>query len=697
MPVIAAGRTVYVMSGDEKNVEMSDSSQNGEALTPKNLLKRMSLEQKIAQMLMPSVRDEQGGGNHLTELTPAAKAAIEKFSFSGYLFFSQNCLSLEQMVRLTSSMQCAAVGSHSGLQIPLLLSIDQEGGRIERIGSGTMTPGNMALGASWDTIDAERTAEVIGSEMKSAGFNVDCAPVMDVNSNPANPVINLRSFGGDAEAAADMGAAFIHGLHQSGVIAMMKHFPGHGDTSTDSHTGLPRIDKTLEELEESELIPFQEGIDAGADMIMTAHIEFPQIEKDTWISRKNGRTIALPATLSDDILTGLLRDRMGYEGVIITDAIEMKAIKDHFDPIDAAELAINAGVDIILNPGDITTEKHVAELETYISRIAARVEDGAISEATIDEAVLRILNLKKKYGILEETNQWKKTTAEDIDQLVNNAENSVGSSRHQDAIWEITSRTTTLLKNDQQTLPIPISEAKTVILCPEQAAVSSAETAVKKMIREGHLNEGCDVKAFCYSGSSAAKASLQAAGAEYVIAVSASQSLSGIGTNESAVFLRSVMSSVQKKGGRFILISGGLPYEAAVFQDADAILVAYGYKTLTEIPQDQETESPDYGPNLPAAICAAFGCFVPSGSLPVEIPKMDYSYHPTEEIMYPLGYGLQKWDQESIEKDVAVEHIVPDPQQYDHNGEEETSRSVFSSIPLSCGLVVFLAFRFFLL
>ena len=645
-------------SEKETNRSSVSAAKDSSQLSPKAILEKMTLEQKLAQMLMPSVRDETGGGQHLTKLTPASRAAIEKYGFCGYLFFSQNCQSIEQMTELTSSMQRAAVDEESTVRIPLLLSVDQEGGRIERIRSGSLTPGNMALGASWDATAAETVADVIGREMKSVGFNVDYAPVMDINNNPANPVINLRSFGGNPQAVADMGTAFIRGLQGAGVIATMKHFPGHGDTSSDSHTGLPLIDKSLPELQDNELIPFQAGIDAGADMIMTAHIEFPQIEKDTYLSKHTGRKVFLPATLSDDILAGVLREKMGFDGVIITDAIKMGAIREHFDLVDAAELAINAGVDIIMNPGDITTEAHIAALDQYIQELAARVRSGSISEETVDRAVLRILKLKQQHGMFDEIPEWEQMKESDVKSLVQSAEETIGSETNRKRIRTLTSKTVTMVKNQEQTLPI--DAGKTVVLCPEQAAVDSVQSALDRMKKKESSFETESVTVVGYGGLNADYASRIVAGADHVIGISAIESLSGLGKGTAAAFLKAAAVSVHQSGGKFVLISANLPYDVAAFQEADAILLTYGYKAITEIPQDKTGEAPDYGPNLPAAIQAAFGVFTPSGSLPVEIPKWGVSASSGDSVLYPLGYGIRGWTEDYIAIRVSPADTPPD-------------------------------------
>ena len=702
LPLSAAAEKTGSASGSKTGSTSADGSISG--LSPEEILKKMTLEQKIAQMLLPSVRDEDKGGQDLTTLTATAEKAIREHCFCGYLFFDPNCGSIEQMTGLTASMQRAACGSESKLQIPLLLTVDQEGGRVSRIGAGTLTPGNTALGASWNSRCAEETAEIIGSELASLGFNLDYAPVMDLSTDPASSVIALRSFGGDPAAAGIMGASFISGLHQADVAACMKHFPGHGATSTDSHTDLPVIEKSLKELKKSDLIPFQEGIGRGADMIMTAHIQYPAIEKDTYTSISTGKEVTLPATLSDDILTDLLRGDMGYDGVIISDALKMGAIAKHFDLVDATELAVNAGVDIIMNPGDITTEAHVKDLETYISQIAGRVKEGRIREKTIDQAVLRILEMKEKRGLLEDADSWRKMKDSDAAALVTEAVKNTGSEEHKESIRSITESTTTLLKNDGSALPV--KTGSTVILCPEQGLYSSVSSTVDQLKTDGVIDGNSQVSVVNYGGLDAAYAGWNVSQYENVIAISAAQSADAIGRSAKDAFLRAALKSAHQNGSRFTLISAFLPYDAAAWQDADAILLTYGCRSATEIPRDQAGEIPDYGPGLPAAVRAAFGAFIPSGHLPLDLPKMDSSQALTEELLYQTGFGLRNWsEKETVSQvrtsDYSKEESLTDGEGGDPGKEEAAGsrkeRGGAVSLPVKCAVALILAVRYLLI
>ena len=273
------------------------------------VVSRMTLTEKICQLLMPSFSlwKEDGEETKVTTLNSEIKNSIQKHGFGGVILFADNCEGASQTAKLVYEMQRAA--KNSPTHLPMLIGIDQEGGYITRLNTGTRTCGNMALGALNDAGETELSASIIGSELSSLGINTDFAPDADINSNPANPVIGIRSFSSDADIVARMTAAYINGLHKSGVAAAAKHFPGHGDTSTDSHSGLPCINKSLSELEKNELVPFCAAIEAGTDIIMTAHIQFPQIEKQTYTSVSTGEKITLPATLSHNIVTGILRDK----------------------------------------------------------------------------------------------------------------------------------------------------------------------------------------------------------------------------------------------------------------------------------------------------------------------------------------------------------------------------------------------------
>ena len=277
------------------------------------ILSSMTLEEKVAQMMMPAFRTWTKGKSSLdvTKLNKEQEALIKKYPFGGVILFAENLKNADQSRDLIREIQAASLKGFS--RAALLIAADQEGGRVSRLAYGTQMPGNMALGASGDPDAARQEAALMGEELSSLGFNLDFAPVMDVNSNPANPVIGLRSFSDDPEAAGALGAAFTKGLHSRGIISALKHFPGHGDTDTDSHTGLPVIDKSLEELRRCELIPFERGLQE-ADMVMTAHILYPQIETKTYISRRDGKRSPFRRLFPVPLLRGSFVRNWGLTG-----------------------------------------------------------------------------------------------------------------------------------------------------------------------------------------------------------------------------------------------------------------------------------------------------------------------------------------------------------------------------------------------
>ena len=605
------------------------------AASPEELLAGMSSEEKIAQMLMPAFRyyeDEQGEKQCVTEIRPEIEEMLEKYGFAGVIFFGENLSETEKAVRLVDAMQCANAAVPGRPQ--LLTAVDQEGGSVARLGHGVQMPGNMALGAIGDPKAAETAGRLLGEEISAVGLNYDAAPVVDINSNPNNPVIGLRSFSDHPQTVAEMGVALMHGLQSTGVISTLKHFPGHGDTATDSHTGLPMVEKSLAELKAFELIPFQACIDAGAEAIMTAHIQYPLIEKTTAVSVSTGEEISLPATLSKTILTDLLRGEMGFDGVIISDAMNMDAIANHFEPLTVAQMAINAGVNILLMPTATETSEDLAALEQYIHDVAALADEGVISMDRVDDSVLRILRLKEKHGLLEAYD------GSDLEARVVSALASVGSEEHHCIEADLAARALTLLKNDNAVLPLRISDEKTLILVPFDSEVLSAAYAVDTLKAEGKLPETAEVQVAAYSTFQ--KADLQ--NVKHLIAVSAIYSLGEADPWTKAgaysLLLDKVIDTVHAQGGDVTLVSAQLPYDADRYDAADAVVIAWYAKGMPQDPREAEGAAASYGPNLPAAfmqILDADGSF--PGTLPVGVPKLDADGQFTGALAYQAETG----------------------------------------------------------
>ncbi|MGM0498739.1 MAG: beta-N-acetylhexosaminidase [Bacillota bacterium] len=333
-------------------------------------LKNMSLEEKVGQLFQVGFQSKS--------IDREIKDLIENYHIGGVIYFTRNIENLEQTASLSKNLQELALDSGAG--IPLFISVDQEGGKVRRIKDLTYFPANIEIGATGDKELSRKAAAVTAKELKGLGINVNLAPVLDVNNNPANPVIGERSFGADPILVAEMGVAYIKGLQAEGIIATAKHFPGHGDTAVDSHFDLPVINHSRERLDQVELYPFKKAIEAGVDSIMVAHIYFSTIESEAGI----------PATLSKAVLNDLLREELNFEGVIITDDLEMGAITNFFGTAAGAVKTIEAGADIVLISHSYDKQKQAIEA------VIAAVENGRISEKRIEESLRRIIKLKGK-------------------------------------------------------------------------------------------------------------------------------------------------------------------------------------------------------------------------------------------------------------------------------------------------------------
>lgn len=617
-----------------------------------NMIENMTTSQKIAQMIMPSVRyyeDGNGTRQNMTELNGVMKDLIGKYPFSGVILYAMNITSTEQTVRLTDELQKANTAHNLG---QMFIAADQEGGRVTRLTSGTQFAGNMALGAAGNTDYAYETGEIMGEELLALGINTDFAPDVDVNNNPSNPIIGVRSFSDDAETVAKFGAAFMNGLISTDTIATLKHFPGHGNTDTDSHTGLPLINSDYEELKQCELIPFKACIDNGAEMIMTAHIQYPNIEKNTYTSILDGQDVYLPATLSKTILTDILRGDMRYNGIVVTDAMEMDAINKHFNKLDAMKLAIGAGADILLGPGDIVTADDAAEFEKLIADLAAAADSDEALMSNINASVRRILTLKQKKGLLNAYD------SSDLDERVANAKSVVGSQAHHDKEWEITKRAITLVKNENNTLPLDNRSEKTVILTAYLDEITAIEYARERLSAENKLSEGSRIEISSFRKSENGKTVLKSLDelkeltkdADNVIAVTELGGAAGLNpantSNAAAAqsaLIDELIPYVHNGSGKFIILSCNLPYDAGRYPDADAVLLAWSPKGMSENPYYRgEGDLAQYGPAMPAAVYMAFSDDdTPTGTLPVNIPALDSNYGFTSENLYKRGYGLE--------------------------------------------------------
>ena len=539
--VLACVMATGVACGNAGHVEAKESVES--------IVAGMSVEQKLSQMIIPSFRT--WNDQDLTALNSEITLALKKYDFGGVILFSQNTKNATQTTKLINNIQNAHLSG--GFKSKMFVAVDQEGGRVTRLKTGTQMPGNMALAATGDASNAYKAANVIGEELAVQGFNLDFAPVVDVNSNPANPVIGVRSFSEDPNVVVQYGTQYVNGLHSQKVMTCLKHFPGHGDTAVDSHTGLPKVDKTYEELLKTELVPYV-SLASSSDFIMTAHIQYPQIEKEMCVSKASGQKVYLPATLSKKFLTEILRGKLGYQGLIVTDSMEMDAISTNFDKLDASVRAINAGADILLMPVGLTSAKHLKELDTYIESLAAKVKSGEIPEARLNESVTRILRTKDKYGLLELAGEASPQKAAGV----------VGSKQHKAVEWEITNAAVKYVKNDGV---CPIEKSSKVVIFYSK---KDELTAIKSGIKQAGAKSVHYVS--CENG---ADASVDSAiqNADVVICISSCATGEDL---KNTANINALIDKAKAHGKKSLVLSTNLPYDLANYNSADALVACYG-------------------------------------------------------------------------------------------------------------------------
>lgn len=339
----------------------------------KTQIKDMTLDEKIGQLVIVGMDGYENNDN--------SRQLIEQYKVGGFIFFSTNVEGPAQLLKLVNSLKTVNVINKS----PLFFSIDEEGGRVTRIPKEILNlPTNKSIGKINNSDFSYKVGGLLGEKLRLFGLNMDFAPVLDINSNPQNPVIGDRAFGKEADIVSKLGVQTMMGIQSKNIIPVVKHFPGHGDTSVDSHIGLPRVENDLQRLESFELIPFAEAINKGADAVMVAHIMLPKIDPEN------------PSSFSKAIITDILRTSLKFDGVVITDDMTMGAISNNYDIGDAAVKSINAGTDIVL-------VCHYFEKEvSVINSLRKAVTDGVISEERIDQSVYRILTLKNKYSLNNE-------------------------------------------------------------------------------------------------------------------------------------------------------------------------------------------------------------------------------------------------------------------------------------------------------
>jgi beta-N-acetylhexosaminidase len=504
-------------------------------------------------------------------LTPEIIHAIREYQPAGItLFRSLNIDNPSQLRALTASLKTLA--RELGYP-PLLIATDQEGGQLMAVGDGTPLPGNMALGATGSEDLARRSGEVLGRELAALGVNVNYAPCVDVNVNPLNPVVGVRSFGENPETVSWLSAAMISGIQSQGVAATAKHFPGHGDTSADSHLGMPIIPHGLERLRAVEFPPFRASIHAGVKLIMTAHVGLTAVDGPQ----------APPASLSKNIINGILRSELGYRGVIVTDALDMHAIQQGSLLGGEAVRAAAAGADLLLVTSDPDDQKrvHTALLEA--------ASDGRLDSTGLNLSLQRILELKKWVA------GWQAQPDLDV----------IRSPAHMQVAREVAEASITLVRNETGILPLRLTEDQRIaVIVPRPLDLTPADTSsyvapmLAESIREYHPRTDKFVIPHIPRDSDIRDIMGQVHGYDLVIV----GTLNAFNQPAQSELVRLLLEG----SAPVIVVALRLPYDLVSFPDAPAYICTY---SILE-------------PSMQMLAKVLFGLVKPLGRLPVSIPGM---------------------------------------------------------------------------
>ena len=559
----------------------------------RSLVSRMTLEEKVGQLFVMRVYghsatapDQADIDANLKEIgVRTAAELIAKYRVGGIIYFTwaHNTRDPHQIADLSNGIQKASLSLPRGL--PVLVSTDQEHGIVCRVGEpATLFPGAMAIGAGRSRKDARTLGRIAGQELRALGIRQNYSPVADVNVNPANPVIGVRSFGADPGAVAGMVAAEVGGYqHARQVAATAKHFPGHGDTAVDSHYGFPVITHTRAQWDKLDAPPFRAAIAAGIDSIMTAHIMVPALDDS-----------GDPATLSHPILNGILREELGYDGVIVTDSLGMEGVRTKYGDDRVPVLALKAGVDQLLNPPN---------LDVAWNAVLKAVRDGELTEARLDESILRVLRLKAKLRLFETPYVSQAGVTR-----------TVGIASHLAAADRIAERTTTLLVNENRTLPL--SPRKLLVVGADPASPSGTTGPPTGVLAAAFTELGFTATALSTgTAPSAATIAKAVAAARDVDAVV-------VGTyNVSATSSqKTLVEQLVATGRPVIAIAVRNPYDVAHLPSVPAVVASYSWTDV----------------ELRAAARVIAGRAAPRGRLPVPVQKAD----DPAAVLYPIGYGL---------------------------------------------------------
>jgi beta-N-acetylhexosaminidase len=554
-------------------------------------LARMTLEEKVGQLFIQNVygRDATTPDSRNLPLYGVASPAevVQKYHLGGVIYFAwtDSVQDPDQIVGLSNGLQRSALTQTSKVRVPLQIAIDQEQGVVTRIGPpATQFPGSMAMGAGESAPDARTAAAITGRELLAMGVNTNFAPVCDVNVNPLNPVIGTRSFSSHPDLAAELVAAQVAGYQRDGgVSSSAKHFPGHGDTATDSHVAFPVITHTRAQWESIDAPPFRAAIHEQIDMIMTAHLAFPALDDS-----------GNPATLSKPIMTGVLREELGFDGIIVTDSLAMQGVRDLYGDAEVAVRALLAGVDqLLMTPA----------MDDAYAAVLAAVRSGRIQPDELDTKVRRVLRLKHRRGVVAQPYADPARVAA-----------VVGTPAHLAAAASVTDRTTTLVKNDDGVLPIAPSGKKVLVTgygASTTATLAAALTARGATVQT--LQTGT-------SPTDSTVATAVTASSDKDVVVVTTMKAWDTSVTDPRGGQQKLVKQLLATGKTVVVVAVRDPYDIAYFTEAPTYVATYSYSPVA----------------IEAAARVLVDAVAPTASLPVDIPAAG----DPATVLYPFGHGL---------------------------------------------------------
>ncbi len=582
--------------------------------------------------------------NCLQPVTKLPKALAEMIKVSGVgsvVLFAENLVTTKQIIQLTHDLQQAAISSDS--KEPLIISIDQEGGRVVRLPQATSFAGNMAIGATYanhGVTFAHKTSSIIAKELSALGFNNNYAPVVDVNTNADNPVINTRSFGESPQQVAELGVAAVNGFQQHGVMATLKHFPGHGDTHVDSHLGLPLVAHDLETIQKQDISPFQWAIAHSTPaMIMTAHIQYPALDNSTIVNNA-GEKIIRPATMSRKILTDLLRKEMAYDGIIATDALDMAGIAHYFDEVSAVVETFVAGADLAVMPFKIREVEDIEQFYQFIKEVAQSLQQKMVSNPSLSteltQSTKRISRYKTQYCQLPKTSLSKQILL---------AEQLIAQPEHLRLEQSLIDNAVVKLTTKESVLPIRLADINRIHLFvlnwQEFGALKNAiidqwrAAGVKIPEVSATVVEQGDSQSQLQSGEKLAKADLVIATVDTKVASGVGSAVDTGGAEDLITKVMSIeentelanyklllsyqLQQAQKQDVPSVLIAKGSPYLLEPYIDlASTILVNFDDHIYEKV-AGNSIKTQRYSSGYVASIAIIFGEKKIQGKLPVSL------------------------------------------------------------------------------